>query len=152
MADFEFLSADDKPALTAIQNDELRAKVDSTLQEMGYVVHNVESHEKFPAQFAQASYEVMVMEDGFGGGTLADNKTLESVQLMQMNLRRHCTFMLIGAAFETLNPMQGFGQSVHAVVNPAEIENIKPLMQKVIADNETFLHTFFDVQQKLNDS
>ena len=152
MANFEFLSADDKPALTAIQNDELRAKMDGVLQELGYVVHNVENHDKFPSQFAQASYEVMVIEDTFGGGSLEDNKTLESIQLMQMNLRRHCTFVLIGSAFETLSPMQGFRQSVHAVVNPAELDNIKPLMQKIIGDNEAFLRTFFDVQQKQNES
>lgn len=152
MADFEFLSADDKPALTAIQNDEWRAKVDGVLQELGYVVHNVEDHEKFPSQFAQASYEVMVIEDAFGGGSVEENKTLETIQLMQMNLRRHCTFLLIGSAFETMSPMQGYRQSVHAVVNPAEIENIKPLMQKVIGDNEAFLRTFFDVQQKQNES
>ncbi len=152
MSDFAFLSADDKPALTAIQNDETRARVDGALQELGYVVHNVENHEKFPSQFAQASYEVMVIEENFGGGSIAENKTLEGVQTMQMALRRHCTLLLIGSAFETLNPMQGFRQSVHAVVNPAELENIKPLLQKVIGDNETFLRTYFDVQKKLAES
>ncbi|MGY8652237.1 MAG: hypothetical protein ACKVJX_01310 [Verrucomicrobiia bacterium] len=143
MAESEFLNADDKPVLTAIESEDIRAKVDATLQELGYVVHNVESHDAFPSQFAQIQYEVMILED---------NKTLETVQEMPMSLRRHCTFLLISSAFETMHPMQGWGQSVHAVVNPSDMENIKAILQKVIADNETFMRTFFDVQKKLAES
>ena len=152
MAEFEFLSADDKPALTAIQSEDIRAKVDATLQELGYVVHNVENHDAFPSQFAQIQYEVMILEDKFGGAAIKDNKTLETVQEMPMSLRRHCTFVLIGSAFETMHAMQGLRQSVHAVMNPSDMENIKAILQKVIADNETFMRTFFDVQQKLAES
>lgn len=152
MADFEFLSADDKPALTAIQSEDIRAKADATLQELGYVVHNVANHEGFPSQFAQIQYEVMVIEDRFGGAAIAENKTLDTVQQMPMSLRRHCTFLLIGSAFETMHAMQGLRQSVHAVMNPSDMENIKAILQKVIADNGTFMRTFFDVQQKLSEA
>ena len=152
MAEFEFLSADDRPALTAIQSEDVRAKVDATLQELGYVVHNVENHEGFASQFAQVQYEGMFIEDKFGGATIEDNKTLLNVQQMPMSLRRHCTFLLLGASFESMHALQGLNQSVHAVVNPSDLDNIKAILQKVIADNETFMRTFFDVQKKLADS
>lgn len=149
MADFEFLSPDDKPALLAIQSDDIRARAEQVLKDAGYVVHTIAGHEEFAGRFGQANYQLMILDEGFGGGGPDQNETLRNIQGMAMAQRRHCTFILIGAAFESLNAMQAFQQSVHAVVNPAELDNLAAVVQKVVADNDTFLHTYREVLENM---
>jgi len=92
---------------------------------------------------------VVILEDVFGGGTLEENESLLALQRMPMQQRRHAVVVLVGAAFATFNPMQAFQQGVHSVVNPAEAFLLIQLIQKAVADNDIFLHTFRHAQQRL---
>jgi len=67
-----------------------------------------------------------------------------------MAQRRHAVFFLLGAAFETLNTLQAFSQSVHCVVNYTEIPVIGQLIQKTVAENNLFLNTFRDIQHRVH--
>ena len=44
--------------------------------------------------------------------------------------------------------MQAFQQSVHAVINSSEIFLLKQLIEKAVADNDLFLHSFREVQTR----
>jgi len=45
--------------------------------------------------------------------------------------------------------MQAFQQSVHTVVNPSEMFLMKQLIEKAVADNDMFLHSFCEVLARL---
>jgi hypothetical protein len=45
--------------------------------------------------------------------------------------------------------MQAFQQSVNAVINPSEIFLLKQLIEKSVADNNFFLHSFRESQAAL---
>ncbi len=64
---------------------------------------------------------------------------------MPMSQRRHATIILFGDSFQTFTPMQAFQQSVHAVINSSELFLLKQLIEKAVADNTLFLHSFRDV-------
>jgi hypothetical protein len=55
----------------------------------------------------------------------------------------------MGPSFQTLHPMQAYQQSVHAVLNPSEIANLDQIVQKVVADNNLFLHIYRDTQNRI---
>ena len=57
--------------------------------------------------------------------------------------------ILVGDSFTSFNPMQAFQQSVHSVVNPSEVFLLIQLIQKAVADNDIFLNTFRQAQQRL---
>jgi len=92
---------------------------------------------------------VVVLEDVFGGGTLEENESLQALQRIPMGQRRHCVVVLVGSAFATFNPMQAFQQGVHSVVNPSEVFLLIQLIQKAVADNDIFLHSFRQAQNRL---
>ena len=150
MSDFEFLSPDDKPALLALSTPDLLTHSEAVLQKLGYKIHTLAEHAEFQNRFLQANYEIFITEEGFGGAaTLADNQTLSILQNMPMNQRRHCTTFLFGNTFQSLHPMQAFQQSVHAVINPAELANLESVVQKVFGETQSFLKTFNDVQASM---
>jgi len=149
MEEFDFISPVDRPALLAISNQENLAQTRSALADMGYKVHNVDSHAHFNTRYNQVNYHVVIVEETFANSEPGENRSLHLIQHMPMIQRRHAIFLLIGEQFETLNTMQAFAQSVHCVVNPSEMQLIGQLVQKTSADNDTFLAPYRDAQHRL---
>lgn len=146
---FDFVSVSDKPALLAITTPEWLSTAESALTELGYKVQKIGSHLEFPSRFSQVPYQVFIIEEQFAGTSVAENMTLKAIQNMPMNQRRHATIILIGDSFETLNALQAFQQSVHAVINYSEMALIGQLVQKVVTDNDLFFHNFREIEQRV---
>ena len=146
-AEFEFFGPGDKPALLAVSTPSTREPAKSGLESAGYKVHAAETHEQFIDLFTRALYQVIVIEDVFGGAD--DNPTLRWVRMLPMSQRRHAVFFLIGEKLETLNPLVAFQQSVHAVLNSSGLEQFGRLVEKTVADNESFLRPVRSAQERL---
>jgi hypothetical protein len=146
---FEFLGANDKPALVAFSTPEWLEAVKTSLEELGYKVHTAATHSDFLIRFSQVNYHVVVLEERFAANTLEENITLKALQVMPMQQRRHSTIILFGESFQTFTPMQAFAYSVHAVVNASELFLIKQLIEKAAADNTIFLHSYREVQNRV---
>jgi len=151
MADrFEFISATDKPALLAFSTPEWLEAARTALVELGYKVHTAATHGDFLVRFSQIQYQVVVVEELFAANNMSENLTLRSLQAMPMNQRRHATVILFGDSFQTFTPLQAFQQSVHAVINSSELFLLKQLIEKAIADNNLFLHSFHETQARVH--
>lgn len=146
---FEFISANDKPALLAFSTPEWLEEVKKALQQLGYKVHTAATHSDFLVRFSQVRYQVVILEERFAANTLDENLTLQALQRMTVGQRRHSTIILIGESFQTFTPMQAFQHSVHAVVNSSELFLINQLIEKSAADNQMFLNSFNEVQSRL---
>ena len=149
MEEFDFIGPNDKPALLAITTPETLKTVKAALGGMGYKVHVVENFDQFETRYHQVNYLVVVIEENFAGGNVLENPSLRMVQGLPMAQRRHAVFFLIGQTFESLNTMQAFSQSVHCVMNVAELPRLAEVVQKTVGENDLFLTTFRDVQRRI---
>jgi hypothetical protein len=68
---------------------------------------------------------------------------------MPMSVRRHVVVILIGHEYETLNQMQAFQQSVHAVVNPRDMRNLPQIIQHVVSENDLRLAIYRGIQLEM---
>lgn len=146
---FDFVSHTDRPALLALSTPEWLAKVKAQLTALGYKVHAAANHEDFFARFGQVPYQVVVVEELFAATSPAENLTLPWLQNLPMSQRRHAVILLLGPSFDSLDPMQAYQQSVHATINPSEIEAVGQIVQKVVAENDLFLQSFRQVQLRV---
>jgi hypothetical protein len=146
---FDFVSKTDKPALIAFTTPEWLDSAKTALLELGYKVHTAATHSDFLIRFTSTQYQVVLIEELFGANTLDENLTLQAVENMAIGQRRHATFLLVGESFQTFVPMEAFKHSVHAVINSSELFLLKQLVEKAVADNDSFLHSFRDVQARL---
>jgi len=146
---FEFVSTTDKPALLAFSTPEWLEAARTALNELGYKVHTAATHGDFLIRFSQVRYHVVIVEERFAANDITENLTLQALQQMPMNQRRHATVILFGESFQTFTPMQAFQQSVHAVVNTSELFLLKQLVEKAIADNSLFLKGYRDAQARI---
>jgi hypothetical protein len=147
--EFDFVSATDKPALLAFSTPEWLEAARAALQELGYKVHTAATHSDFLIRFSQFRYQVVILEELFAANSITENTTLQTLQHMPMSQRRHATVILFGNSFQTFTPMQAFQQSVNAVINSSEIFLLKQLIEKSVADNDFFLHSFREAQANL---
>ncbi len=147
--DFDFVGSEDKPALIAFSTPEWLHEAKTALEELGYKVHTAATHSDFLMRFSQVRYQVVIVEELFGANIPAENITLKSLQAMPTGQRRHATVILIGKDFQTFTPMEAFKNSVHAVINSSELFLLKQLVEKAVADNNAFLSSFRDVQNRI---
>jgi len=145
---FDFISATDKPALLAFSTPEWLDAAKAALTELGYKVHTAATHSDFLIRYSQVRYQVLVIEELFAANDLSENLTLQALQHMPMGQRRHTTTILFGNSFQTFTPMQAFQHSVHAVINSSELFLLKQLIEKAVADNTLFLHSFREAQTR----
>jgi hypothetical protein len=147
-ANFDFISASDKPALLAFSTPEWLEAARSALSELGYKVHTAATHGDFLIRFSQIRYQVVIVEELFAANSISENLTLQALQNMPMNQRRHATVLLFGNSYQTFTPLQAFQASVHAVINSSELFLLKQLIEKAVADNTLFLHSYFEGQSR----
>jgi hypothetical protein len=145
-AEYEFISPSDKPALLALSSLEVLANVQTIVLGCGFKIHVASNHDDFNKRFTSLNYHIVVVEELFAAGTAEENTTLRALQWMPMARRRHAVVFLITERLQTLNPMHAFQQSVHAVINKADLSSLGSIMQKTVADNDLFLHTYREVQ------
>ncbi len=146
--DFDFLTAEDKPALLGLSTPELLDTSKTALDQLGYKVHVAVNHGEFLHKFAQVPYQVVILEELFSASTPEENESLIALQRMPMNLRRHAVAVLFGFNLATFNPLQAFQQGVHAVVNPSEMFLLTQLIQKAVADNDMFFHIYREMLKR----
>jgi len=145
---FDFISTTDKPALLAFSTPEWLDAAKGALTELGYKVHTAATHSDFLIRFSQIRYQVVVIEELFAANEISENLTLHALQHMPMSQRRHATTILFGNSFQTFTPMQAFQHSVHAVINSSELFLLKQLIEKAVADNTLFLHSYREAQTR----
>ena len=97
-------------------------------------------------RFSALNYQLVVVEELFAARTPEENVTLRTLQWMPMARRRHTVAVLISDRHQTMNVMQAFQQSVHAVVNKADLSSMGSIVQKTVSDNDLFLHSYREVQ------
>jgi len=93
----------------------------TALDQLGYKIHVASNHGEFLHRFSTIPYQVVIIDELFSSSSVEENESLLTLQRMPMHMRRHTVAILIGFSLSTFNPMQAFQQSVHAVVNPAEM-------------------------------
>jgi len=145
---FDFISATDKTALLAFSTPEWLEAAKTALTELGFKVHTAATHGDFLIRFSQIRYHVVILEELFAANNIAENQTLQSLQIMPMSQRRHSTVILFGDSFQTFTPLQAFQQSVHAVINSSELFLLKQLIEKAVADNNLFLNGYREAQAR----
>ena len=96
--------------------------------------------------------ETLFVEELFAANNIEENLTLQALQTMPVNQRRHSTVFLLGDSFQTLSPSEGFKYSVHAVVSSSEMFLLKQLVEKTVAENNLFLNSFREVQARVYSS
>jgi CheY-like chemotaxis protein len=144
MAD-QTLTLDLRPALVCVDDGPRQVAVGAALRDLGYNVEIPTSHDNALDRMRKTSYEVVVVDELFEGATALDNGVLKGLGAMSMTLRRYIFVALIGKNLPTLDNATAFSRSVNAVFGYGDLDQLAPILQRAIADNDAFYRVFREV-------
>jgi hypothetical protein len=137
----EFFELGDKTAL--ICADTGTAEFAKTaLREVGFKFHTAETPDLAIERIRYTNYDCIVVHENFAGSTLRSNVILNYLAALPMAQRRSSFVCLVGPSFTTFDAMQAFAQSVHVVLNPADMPNFEPILKKALAEFDQLYQVF----------
>jgi DNA-binding NtrC family response regulator len=148
-SNLDFFELGDKTSLICADpttTDTVRA----TLKSLGYKSHVSESAEMAIERLRYTQYDVVIIDENFAGSSLRSNTLLGYLSSLPMGQRRYSFVCLIGGSFKTLDAMQAFAQSVHVVINPADLPNLAPIVRKGVAEFELLYKVYKDAVADAN--
>ena len=147
--DLDFLNPSYKPALLALSAQDVITACKDILRELNYQVLVATSHEDFITRFNNVQFQVVIIEQDFASNTSEGNQSLRAIQHMPMQQRRHAAILLLGHNFRSLDSPQAFSESVHAVMNWADLGSLSQIIQQVVAENNLFLNVYREAQLRV---
>ncbi|MBI2217374.1 MAG: hypothetical protein HYU51_08760 [Candidatus Rokubacteria bacterium] len=147
-ADQEAYDINQRLALVCIDDADRKAEVSAAVQELGYRPQFGENPAHVLDRIRKNSYEVVVVDEAFQGSSPQDHPVLKHLQWMPMTLRRYVFVALLGPELKTYDNMTAFSRSVNLVVNYNDVAQIKPILQRGIADNDQFYRVLRQVLQE----
>ena len=146
----DFFELGDKTSLICGDSSTTEA-ARATLRELGYKFHIAETPELAIERMRYTNYDCIIVLENFAGGSLRSNAVLNYLTPLPMAQRRFSFVCLVGPSFETLDAMQAFAQSVHLVLNPADLPNLTAILKKGLAEFELLYRAYKDTLAALGE-
>jgi len=137
----DFFELGDKTSLICADPMTIEA-VRTTLHELGFKYHTAETPELAIERMRYTVYDCIIVHENFAGSSIRSNAVLNFLSPLPMAQRRYSYVCLIGPSLKTLDAMQAFAQSVHLVLNPADLPNLGPILKKGLAEFESLYRAF----------
>ena len=145
MADEQTSTLVARPVLVCVDDEARQAAVTGALKELGYAPEVPSSADNALDRMRKTAYEVVVVDETFQGATALDNGVLKGLAAMSMTVRRYMFVALIGKSVPTLDNATAFARSVNAVFSYGDLDQLAPMFQRAIADNDAFYRVFREV-------
>jgi CheY-like chemotaxis protein len=145
MADAQPLVHDAPLALACVDEGPRQTAVTTALQELGYTVEVPSSADNAIDRMRKHSFAVVIVDEAFEGATALDNAVLKGLAAMSMTMRRYMFVALIGKSMPTLDNATAFSRSVNAVFGYGDLDQLAPILQRAVADNDAFYRVFREV-------
>ena len=137
----DFFELGDKTSLICADPVTTEA-VKGTLRELGFKYHTAETPELAIERMRYTNYDCIIIHENFAGSSLRTNAVLTFLAALPMAQRRYWFVCLVGPSFKTLDAMQAFAQSVHLVLNPADLPNLTAILKKGLAEFELLYRAY----------
>jgi len=135
--------------LVCIKNQEKAPEVIQALKGMGFSsVSQALSQKEAMDRMKYNQYDVVVIEDGFGG-RVEESQIMTEFRNMPVSQRRKVFLVLLGDRWETSNAMQAFSLSVNLVVNLKLLDKIKEGIASAMVRHHKFYKVFNECREAI---
>ena len=158
-ADLDVTSAYDSPlevleegarsALVCVDEPGRLKAVKEALEELNYYSSVASSVKEALSKLRYNQYDLVMLDEEFCGETAENNTILRYLQPMPMSTRRNIFLMLISSQVKTLDNLMTFSKSVNAMINVSDIQKVKLVLERAIADHRRFYKVYWDLTKSI---
>jgi CheY-like chemotaxis protein len=156
-ADLDTTSAYDSPlevleegamsALVCVDEPERLRAVKEALEDLNYYTSVASSVKEALSKLRYNQYDLVMLDEEFCGESADNNTILRYLQPMPMSTRRNIFLMMISNQIRTLDNLLAFANSVNAVINVSDIQKVKLVLERAMADHRRFYKVYKDLVQ-----
>lgn len=156
-ADLDTTSAYDSPlevleegamsALVCVDEPERLKAVKEALDDLNYYSSVASSVKEALSKLRYNQYDLVMLDEEFCGESADNNTILRYLQPMPMSTRRNIFLMLISNQIRTLDNLMAFAKSVNAVINVSDVQKVKLVLERAMADHRRFYKVYRDLVQ-----
>jgi len=156
-ADLDMTSAYDSPlevleegamsALVCVDEPGRLKAVKEALEDLNYYTSVASSVKEALSKLRYNQYDLVMLDEEFCGESADNNTVLRYMQPMPMSARRNIFLMLISNQGRTLDNLMAFAQSVNAVINVSDVQKVKLVVERAMADHRRFYKVYRDLVQ-----
>ncbi|MBF0607873.1 MAG: hypothetical protein HQL61_10040 [Magnetococcales bacterium] len=138
-----------KNSLICDERPDNQKRMAPALRELNYNIRVAKDIDDVYECLKYQRFDVIILNDSFGGGSSENNEVLDYIQTMPIAERRLIFVALVGNAYKSLDNMTAFAKSVNVVINDTDLANLKAMLKRAIADNDNFYRVFKSVLTEL---
>ncbi len=141
---YDIFEPGDLTALVCVEEPEYQQHLVDQLSSMDYKIHVGLFLEDISLKLKTHVYDVVVIEESFGGCLLQNNQVLYEATHLPGVQRRTQFLVLIGNSVMTNDEMMAFIFSVDLCFNVNDLQNLKPVLRRGAARQKDFFHVFIE--------
>lgn len=146
---FDFLEEGVDTALICEQDEAVRDKIRSVLQEMKYNVTDAPSTRDALKYMRFHNFELVILNEGFDAGDPESNYVLRYLSQLPTAIRRDIFVVLVGNSFSTGNSMTAFNKSVNFVLNRENTDELERVLRLSFTEHEEFYRVLRETMKKV---
>jgi len=112
------------------------SRVSPVLKKLDYQITLAGSQEDGYKKLQANTYDLILMNEKFGGVDPSKNAILKFLEPLTMDKRRKVFIALVGSNYKTLDELTAFSLSVDMVFNEGDFSNFELLLRKTLKDVE----------------
>lgn len=132
-------------ALVCVDEPERLNAVKDALEDLNYYSSVASSVKEALSKLRYNQYDLVMLDEEFCGETSENNTILRYLQPMPMSARRSIFLMLISNQIRSLDNLMAFAKSVNAVINVNDVQKVKLVLERAIADHRRFYKVYVDL-------
>jgi predicted Zn finger-like uncharacterized protein len=140
----ELLEEGARSALVCVDEPERLKAVKEALEELNYYSSVASSIKEALSKLRYNQYDMVMLDEDFCGESAENNTILRYLQPMPMSTRRSIFLMLISTQVKTLDNLMAFARSVNAVISANDIQKVKLVLERAMADHRRFYKVYLD--------
>lgn len=143
---FDFVEEGVETALLCEPDPDIRSKIFSALERMGYQTREPESAVDALKQMRFHVFDLVVLNESFDTDDPDKCDVLAYLAQLAMDTRRNVFVTLITDRFRTTDNMTAFHKSVNLVINLKNIDEIEKILKRGVTDNASFYRIYKEAQ------
>ena len=136
-------------ALVCVDEPERLKAVREALEDLHYYSSVASSVKEALSKLRYNQYDLVMLDEVFCGETAENNTILRYMQPMPMSTRRSVFLMLISNEIRTLDNLMAYAKSVNAVINDNDVQKVKLVLERALADHRRFYKVYMDLTQSI---
>ena len=141
----EVLAEGSRSALVCVDEPDRLKTVKEAIEDLNYYSSVASSVKEALSKLRYNQYDLVMLDEEFCGETADNNTVLRYLQPMPMSTRRNIFVTLISSQMKTLDNLMAFAKSVNAVINASDMQKVKLVLERAMADHRRFYRVYLNL-------